>query len=152
MKLAQRALRHVLIDIGPLRRHRDFRLLFLGQMATSFLGSMLTYVAIPYQVYRADGLVAHGRAARARRAGAVLALGLVGGALADVIDRRRLVLLTELALMAMSGVLLRGTRTLDASLRLWLIFAVAAVTAGARGRCSARRSTRCCRASSSATS
>ena len=35
----------------------------------------------------------------------MLTLGLLGGALADVIDRRRLVLLTELALMAMSGVL-----------------------------------------------
>jgi hypothetical protein len=31
-------------------RHRDFRLLFGGQLI-SFLGSQITYVAIPYQVY-----------------------------------------------------------------------------------------------------
>jgi len=54
MTVVGRALRHVLIDIGRLRRQRDFRLLFLGQMAT-FLGSMLTYVAIPYQVYALTG-------------------------------------------------------------------------------------------------
>jgi hypothetical protein len=39
------------IDIGPLRRHRDFRLLFVGQ-AASFFGSMVTYVALPYQIFQ----------------------------------------------------------------------------------------------------
>ena len=41
---ARRALRLATIDVGPLRRHRDFRLLFAGQAAT-FFGSMITYVA-----------------------------------------------------------------------------------------------------------
>ena len=35
----------------PLRRCRDFRLLFIGQ-GVSFFGSMVTYVALPYQAYR----------------------------------------------------------------------------------------------------
>jgi hypothetical protein len=39
------------IDISPLRRHRDFRLLFIGQLI-SFLGSMVSYMAVPYQVYQ----------------------------------------------------------------------------------------------------
>jgi len=38
------------MDIGPLRRHRDFRLLFIGQ-AASFFGSMVTFVALPYQTF-----------------------------------------------------------------------------------------------------
>ena len=38
------------MDIGPLRRHRDFRLLFIGQ-GVSFLGSMITFVAFPFQAY-----------------------------------------------------------------------------------------------------
>src|SRR3954470_7728123 len=42
------------LDLGPLRRHRDFRLLFAGQ-AVSFMGSMVTYVAIPFQVYQLTG-------------------------------------------------------------------------------------------------
>ena len=39
------------MDLGPLRRHRDFRALYAAQLV-SFLGSMVTYVALPYQVYR----------------------------------------------------------------------------------------------------
>ena len=37
------------LDLSPLR-HRDFRLLFFGQLI-SFMGSQITYVAVPYQVY-----------------------------------------------------------------------------------------------------
>src|SRR5438445_729385 len=39
------------VDITPLRRHRDFRLLFIGRFV-SFFGSMITVVAFPYQVYQ----------------------------------------------------------------------------------------------------
>ena len=39
------------IDVAPLRRSREFRLLFIGQ-GVSFFGSMVTYVARPYQAYR----------------------------------------------------------------------------------------------------
>jgi MFS family permease len=59
----------------------------------------------------------------------VLTLGLLGGALADVIDRRRLVLLTELALMATSSLLAWNSTWQHPS--VVLIFAVSAVAAGA---------------------
>jgi hypothetical protein len=36
----------MLIDIGPLKRNRDFRLLFIGQLI-SFLGSLATSLAFP---------------------------------------------------------------------------------------------------------
>src|SRR3982074_1726255 len=39
------------IDITPLRRHGDFRLLFIGRLV-SFFGSMITVVAFPYHVYQ----------------------------------------------------------------------------------------------------
>lgn len=39
----------VLLDISPLRRHRDFRLVFAGQLVSAF-GSLLTYVALPIQM------------------------------------------------------------------------------------------------------
>src|SRR5271166_2818065 len=38
------------MDLAPLRRSRDFRLMFIGQ-GISFFGSMVTYVALPYQAY-----------------------------------------------------------------------------------------------------
>ena len=40
----------ILVDTTPLRESRDFRLLFTGQLV-SMLGTQLTVVAIPYQVY-----------------------------------------------------------------------------------------------------
>ena len=40
----------ILLDLTPLRQSRDFRLLFTGQLV-SMLGTQLTVVAIPYQVY-----------------------------------------------------------------------------------------------------
>jgi hypothetical protein len=48
MTALRRLVRAVAIDTGPLRRHREFRLLYIGQ-AVSFAGSMITYVAIPYE-------------------------------------------------------------------------------------------------------
>src|SRR6476620_8190611 len=40
----------VLLDVSPLRKHRDFRLLFVGQLVSAF-GTFLTYVAFPVQVF-----------------------------------------------------------------------------------------------------
>ena len=56
------------MDLSPLR-HRDFRLLYFAQFV-SLLGTMITYVALPYQIYPLDRLVAGGRTARPRGAGA----------------------------------------------------------------------------------
>jgi MFS family permease len=126
--IAARLLRYAVIDTAPLRRHRDFRLLVLGQLAT-FLGSMLTFVAVPYQVYQLTGSSLTVGLLGLAELIPVLTLGLLGGALADVIDRRRLVLLTELALMAMSGVLAWNATWQHPS--VVLIFAVSVVAAGA---------------------
>jgi MFS family permease len=40
----------VLLDLAPLRKHRDFRFVFVGQLVSAF-GSFLTYVALPVQIY-----------------------------------------------------------------------------------------------------
>ena len=40
----------MILDLSPIRKHRDFRLLLPGQLVSMF-GSMITYVAVPYQVY-----------------------------------------------------------------------------------------------------
>jgi MFS family permease len=101
----RRGLRGLAIDIGPLRRHRDFRLLFAGQ-AVTFLGSMITYVAIPYQVYAlTESSFAVGMLGLVEFV-CMLSMAFVGGALADSVDRRRMVQLTELALLLTSALLL----------------------------------------------
>src|SRR5262245_48893087 len=110
------------VDFTPLRRHRDFRLLFIGRFV-SFFGSMVTVVAFPYQVYALTHSVLLVGALGVLEFGAILAFAFLGGALADARDRRSLVLLTEAALMACS-LLLAGNAAL-AHPQVWLLFVVA---------------------------
>jgi MFS family permease len=83
------------LDIGPLRRHRDFRLLFAGQ-ALSFFGSEITYVALPFQIYQlTHSTLAVGLLSLAEFV-PLMFMAFVGGALSDAFDRRRMVQLSEL--------------------------------------------------------
>src|SRR5690349_20698431 len=85
------------VDLGPLRRSRDLRLLFVGG-GVSFFGQMLTYVAVPYQVYRITrSSFMVGLVSLAQLAG-LLPAGFLGGALADAADRRRMLRVTEVGL------------------------------------------------------
>ena len=123
-------LRRLVIDIGPLRRHRDYRLLFAGQ-SVSFLGSMVTFVAIPFQTYQLTGsTLAVGLLALAEL-GPILTMALLGGALADAYDRRRLVLLSELGLALCAGALLANS--VVGTPRVWVLFVVSALMAGLEG-------------------
>ncbi len=118
------------IDTGPLRRHRDFRLLFAGQ-AVSFFGSMVTYVAIPYQVYQLTGSSLLVGLLGLAELAPLLVTALVGGALADAVDRRRMVRFAELGLSLAAGVLLLNALLPEP--RVWVLFVVAAIMAGLDG-------------------
>jgi len=112
------------VDITPLRRHRDFRLLFIGRMV-SFFGSMITVVAFPYQVYQqTHNLLLVGLLGVLEFA-AILVFAMLGGALADAADRRSLVLLSEAALMGCS-LILAGNAAL-ANPKVWVLFVIAVV-------------------------
>jgi MFS family permease len=93
------------IDISPLRRHRDFRLLFVGQLI-SFLGSMVSYMAVPYQVFQLTKSNAMVGALGIAQLVPVLIFGLLGGAYADRVDRRYLLLACETAMALVVGALL----------------------------------------------
>ena len=92
------------MDLRPLRRHRDFRFLYAAQ-SVSFLGSMVTYVALPYQMFQLTGSsLAVGLLGVAELV-PLLFTAFVGGALADTVDRRRMVLVTDVGLALGSGAL-----------------------------------------------
>src|SRR3977135_1555556 len=97
----RRWLQMAVVDITPLRRHRDFRLLFVGRMV-SFFGSMITVVAFPYQVYQQTHSLLLVGLLGVLEFVAILVFAMLGGALADAADRRSLVLLSEAALMGCS--------------------------------------------------
>jgi MFS family permease len=120
----------LLVDLSPVRHSHGFRLLFSGQLVST-LGSQLTVVAVPYQVFRMThssldvGLVSLAQLVP------LLVCSLIGGAVADAIDRRRLLLVTELLLSVVSaGLAINGSL---AQPRLWLLFALPAAAAGLAG-------------------
>lgn len=129
-KPERRGLRAFTIDIGPLRRHRDYRLLYLGQFV-SFLGTMMTQVALPYQIYAlthssfAVGLLGLAELIP------LLFTAFVGGALADALDRRKLLLSAEMGL-AVGSALLGVNASLDRP-RLWPVYLLAAMMAALNG-------------------
>ncbi len=84
------------MDLSPLR-YRNFRLLFVGQ-AVSLFGSTLSYVALPYVLYASTkSTVLTGLLGVIQLAPSVVG-ALFGGALADAIDRRRLIVVCEAAM------------------------------------------------------
>jgi MFS family permease len=116
------------MDTRPFREHRDFRLLLIAG-TVFYLGGMMTYVAIPYQIYQ----LTHSNFA----VGAVglvelvplIVFGLYGGALADHVDRRLLLIWTGIMQAAFTAWL--AINAFSPHPRLWEIFLVSGLLASA---------------------
>jgi MFS family permease len=123
----RRAVGSVAIDAGLLRRRRDFGLLVAGQ-TISEAGSMATFVAVPFQVYELTGSsLAVGLLGVAEFV-PVIVLALVGGALADAFDRRRLVQIAEVGAALVAGALLVNSVLPDP--QVWVLYVCSALMAG----------------------
>jgi MFS family permease len=116
------------VDTTPLRTSRDFRLLFVAG-TVFYLGGMVSYVALPYQLYQLTGSNFAVGALGIVELVPLLALGLYGGALADHVDRRRMLIGTGIAQVLLTAVLMANA-FLDEP-RLWVIYAVGAMLAAA---------------------
>ena len=86
-------MKRVLADVTPLRRHPDFRKILAGQ-ALSALGAQATVVGVAFQAYRMTGSTLVVGLISLVQLGPLLAGTLWGGAVADAMDRRRLLLIT----------------------------------------------------------
>ena len=118
-------MRGLLLDITPLRG-REFRLLFLGQLI-SFFGSMITFVALPFQMYDLTGSTLAVGALGACEFFPIVTVALVSGALADAFDRRRLVLVSELGSALVMATLIGNSLLADP--HVWVLFACAVLLA-----------------------
>jgi MFS family permease len=123
-------LKKIAMDISPLRKYPDFRRLWTSGLI-SYFGSMITYVALPFQIkeltnsYIAVGLIG------AVELVPLIIFGLYGGVLADKVDRRKMILYTEIALALMTFSLFINSQLDNPSL-IW-IYVVAGTFAALDG-------------------
>src|SRR5215213_5378885 len=109
-------------------RHRDFRLLWLGQIV-SVTGSQMQFVAINWHVYLltksalALGLVGLFRGVP------IILCSLAGGVVADAVDRKRLMIVTQTVMLVSAGLL--TTATLAGVQNVWPIYVLSALASAA---------------------
>lgn len=123
-------LKALVVDITPLRDSRQFRLLYFGQMV-SFIGSQITVVAVPVQVYALTHSTLKVGLLGLVQLVPLLLCSLLGGSIADAFDRRKVLLVTQILLAGCSVGL-----ALNASIggqHLWLIYLLMAVSAAFTG-------------------
>lgn len=121
--------RRIALDLSPLRI-RDFRLLFTAAGVSSF-GSMLTYVSIPFQIKALTNDPLMVGLLGLCELLPVLFMSFVGGALADYLDRRKLVQYSEAAFTVLTFLLL--VNALLGTPQVWLLFVIASVAAAIDG-------------------
>ena len=126
MTAQRRRLPRLLVDVTPLRRDHDFRWLWMGQ-AISGIGNQVTRLALPYQVYRMTGSTLAIAGLTLFQLIPILVFSLGAGSVADAVDRRRMLRLTQVAMMACSLAL--AILALQPSVPLLVLYAVAFATA-----------------------
>ena len=118
------------VDITPLRRFPQYRRLWTGY-AVRQLGAQLTVTTVIYQVYTiTHSNLAVGYISLAQLFPAVLA-PMVGGAIADAMDRRKLLVITAV-LMALCAVGL-ALNSLGTHPMLWPLYVLSGASWGLNG-------------------
>ena len=94
-------LRRFFLDVAPLRVDRDYRWLWSGQVISG-MGNQITRVALPFQVYVLTGSTLAIGALTLFQLVPILLFALGAGSLADAVDRRRLLMVTQTGLATCS--------------------------------------------------
>jgi len=120
----------MILDISPLLRNRDYRLLYAGQLVSAF-GSMITYVAVPDQIWElTHSSLAVGMLSAVQLV-PLLLFALLGGAYADSMDRRKLLVISEVFLAL--GSLILAVNALLPRPSVFLVFGVSAAMSALNG-------------------
>lgn len=119
--------RSLIVDPTPLRVNPVFRRLYIARIV-SFIGSMITFVALPAQMFAITGSSFQVGMIGLAELVPLVGAALFGGALADRIDRKLLVFACEFG-MAGSTALLAWNGTLGSDGRIWILYVFAAVAA-----------------------
>ncbi|MEU0092741.1 MFS transporter [Kribbella sp. NPDC006257] len=114
------------VDLTPWRGSRDFRILLVAG-TVFYLGGMVGYVALPFQLYQLTGSNFAVGAMGLVTIAPLVVFGLYGGALADHMDRRKTLIATGIAQAVILAVVL--TNSLLAHPQVWVIYVCGALTA-----------------------
>lgn len=117
----------MLLDITPLKISRDYRLLFFGQLI-SFFGSMMTFIIVPWQMFQLTGSNAMVGYIFLAEFFPMFILAFVGGALADSLDKRKMLRLTEIGQTVVTAILLANS--LLPQPQIWILYLSVAIHAG----------------------
>ena len=117
----QRLIRTLALDPAPLKLSRDYRWLFIGQAVSAF-GSMMTYAVFPWQMYQLTKSNALVGLIGVVEFVPMFALAFIGGALADVVDRRKWIIFIEVAKAVLISLLV--VNALLPQPRVWVLFVV----------------------------
>src|SRR6478609_4862097 len=113
-------------DTTALRESRELRSLVLGNFVSG-MGTQASLVALPYQLYvQTKSPLLTGLLGAAELI-PLMTMALVGGALADRVDRRRLLLLDQVALVLIAGALCAAAL---GEPPVWLLYVLGALLAG----------------------
>ena len=118
------------IDLTPLKKYPDFRNLWTAGLI-SYFGSMITFVALPFQLKELTGSYLAVGLLGAVEVIPLIAFGLYGGVLADSVDRKKMVWATEAGALILVAILL-GNSLLD-NPSIAVIYIVAALFAVVNG-------------------
>lgn len=121
--MARRSFSHLFADTRPLR-NLHFRRLWVANIIT-VIGAQLTVVAVPAQIYADTGSSAYVGLAGVFGLVPLIVFGLYGGALADVFDRRTLLIITTTGLIVTSA--LFWLQAAADSTNVWLLLSLFSV-------------------------
>jgi MFS family permease len=116
------------MDVTPLRVSADFRRLFIGQAISEF-GTQISFVAVQFQVYDLTRSTAMVGLLALAEALPLVVLPIVGGAIADAVERRRFLMVAQAVTAALSAALAVNAFLPDP--KIWVLFAFAFLSASA---------------------
>ena len=120
-------LRRIAVDISPLRASRDFRLLVGGEVVSN-LGTQAALVALPFQIFVISGSATLVGLLGAFELGPMIVVSLLGGALADRMDRRRVLAAAQVGVVVAASAL--AAATLQGNPPVLLILILGGILAG----------------------
>ena len=123
-------MRKYAIDLTPIKKYRDFRLLFTAGLF-SYFGSMITFVALPFQIKELTGSFWAVGLIGVVEIIPLIVFGLYGGVLADYLDRKKMIWFTEFGTLIATSILLINSLQEEPS--VILIFVIAAIFAALSG-------------------